>query len=70
MNGAKIGANCIVGAGALVKEGAVVPDNTLVVGSPARHVRTLDAAATKMLAHAAEVYYQRGLDYAANLRTV
>ena len=70
MNGARIGANCIVGAGALVKEGAVVPDNTLVVGSPARHVRSLDEAALRLLASAADVYYQRGLDYAANLRRV
>ena len=36
LNGAKIGKNCIVGAGALVTGGTVVPDNSLVLGSPAK----------------------------------
>jgi carbonic anhydrase/acetyltransferase-like protein (isoleucine patch superfamily) len=70
LNGAKIGSNCIVGAGALVRESGVVPDNTLVVGSPARQVRSTDDAVAKMLAQSADIYYQRGLDYAANLRRV
>ena len=42
LNGAKIGKNCLVGAGALVTEGKEFPDNSLIVGSPARAVRTLD----------------------------
>ena len=41
MNGARIGRNCIVGAGALVTEGKDFPDNSLIVGSPAKVVRTL-----------------------------
>jgi carbonic anhydrase/acetyltransferase-like protein (isoleucine patch superfamily) len=41
MNGAKIGRNCIVGAGALVTEGKEFPDNSLIVGSPAKAIRTL-----------------------------
>jgi carbonic anhydrase/acetyltransferase-like protein (isoleucine patch superfamily) len=41
MNGARIGRNCIVGAGSLVTEGKEFPDNSLIVGSPARVVRTL-----------------------------
>jgi carbonic anhydrase/acetyltransferase-like protein (isoleucine patch superfamily) len=41
MNGARIGRNCIVGAGALVTEGKEFPDNSLIVGSPAKVVRTL-----------------------------
>ena len=39
LNGAKIGRNCLVGAGALVTEGKEFPDNSLIVGSPARVVR-------------------------------
>jgi carbonic anhydrase/acetyltransferase-like protein (isoleucine patch superfamily) len=41
MNGAKIGRNCIVGAGSLVTEGKTFPDNSLIMGSPARAVKTL-----------------------------
>ena len=41
LNGAKIGKNCIVGAGALVTEGKEFPDYSLVVGTPAKLVRTL-----------------------------
>lgn len=41
LNGAKIGANCLIGAKALVTEKMVIPDGSLVVGSPAKVVRTL-----------------------------
>lgn len=36
MNHARIGRNCIIGAGALVTQGTEIPDNSLVIGSPAR----------------------------------
>jgi carbonic anhydrase/acetyltransferase-like protein (isoleucine patch superfamily) len=41
MNGARIGRNCIVGAGSLVTEGKDFPDNSLIMGSPAKVQRTL-----------------------------
>ena len=34
LNGARIGANCLVGANALVTEGKEFPDRSLIVGSP------------------------------------
>ena len=43
LNNAKIGRNCVVGAGAVVTEGKEFPDNSLIVGSPAKAIRTLDA---------------------------
>ncbi len=44
LNGAKIGMHCLVGAGCLVPEGFEVPDNSVVMGVPARIVRqTTDA---------------------------
>lgn len=43
LNNAKIGRNCIVGAGSVVTEGKEFPDNSLIVGSPAKAIRTLDA---------------------------
>ena len=41
MDGAKIGARCIIGAGALVTSGTIIPPGSLVLGSPAKVVRTL-----------------------------
>ncbi len=43
LNHAKIGRNSIVGAGSVVTEGKEFPDNSLIVGSPAKAIRTLDA---------------------------
>ena len=53
LNGAKIGRNCLVGANALVTEGKEFPDNSLIVGAPAKVARTLDekgAGAGRMIA--------------------
>ena len=41
LDGAVIGDHCIIGAGAVVKENAVVPARTMMVGIPAKPVRTL-----------------------------
>src|SRR6476469_8446647 len=41
LTGARIGKGCLVGAGALVTEGKEFPDNSLIIGSPAKAVRTL-----------------------------
>ena len=70
LNGAQIGSNCIVGAGALVSENKTVPDNTLVVGSPARKLRDNDSAAVELIAKAAEIYFQRWQNYAASLKPI
>ena len=37
----RIGRNCLVGAGAIVTEGKEFPDNSLILGSPAKAVREL-----------------------------
>jgi len=41
LDGAQIGPRSIIAAGALVTKGAVIPEGSLVVGSPARVVRSL-----------------------------
>jgi carbonic anhydrase/acetyltransferase-like protein (isoleucine patch superfamily) len=56
LNGAKIGKNCLVGANALVTEGKEFPDNSLIVGAPAKAIRTLDEAAIEGLRRSAENY--------------
>lgn len=44
LNHSIIGRNCLIGACALITEGKVIPDNSLVIGSPGKVVRTLTDA--------------------------
>lgn len=41
LNHAQIGNNCIVGAGSLVTQNKVFPDNSLIMGRPAKVIREL-----------------------------
>jgi carbonic anhydrase/acetyltransferase-like protein (isoleucine patch superfamily) len=70
LNDAKIGRNCIVGAGSVVTEGKEFPDNSLIIGSPARVVRTLDEAAAKRLAHNAEHYVGNARRFARGMKKI
>jgi carbonic anhydrase/acetyltransferase-like protein (isoleucine patch superfamily) len=70
LNGARIGPHSVVGAGALVAEGKEFPDHTLIVGSPARAVRTLDEKAAKLIAEGVDVYVMRWKQYAAQLKPI
>ena len=70
LNNARIGRHCLVGAGALVTEGKEFPDHSLIVGSPARAVRTLDAAAAERLRQSALGYVANARRFAKGLRRV
>ena len=70
LNGARIGKNCLVGAGALVTEGKEFPDGSLIVGTPARVVRTLDEKAMKGIARAADNYVKRWQRYSKGLKRI
>src|SRR5258708_39949465 len=70
LNGAKIGANCLVGAGALVTEGKEFPDNSLIVGSPARAIKTLEGKAAQSVSLASASYVKRWNQYAEGLKRV
>jgi carbonic anhydrase/acetyltransferase-like protein (isoleucine patch superfamily) len=70
MNGAVIGKGCLVGAGALVTEGKQFPDNTLILGSPAKAVRTLAEADIARLGEIAAGYVARGKRYRTELKKI
>jgi len=59
LNGAVIGRNCLVGAGSLVPEGKVYPDNSLILGVPAKVVRELTAEAIQAFQENARDYVER-----------
>ena len=70
LNGARIGRNCLVGAGALVTEGKVFEDNSLIVGAPAKAMRTLDEDAVARLRASAEHYVRNGKRFIEGLSEV
>jgi carbonic anhydrase/acetyltransferase-like protein (isoleucine patch superfamily) len=70
LNGARIGANCIVGANALVTEGKVFPDNSLIMGVPAKALRELDLEAIEGLKRAAAAYVAKWRRYAKHVRLI
>jgi len=56
LNGAKIGRNCLIGANSLVTEGKEIPDGSLVMGSPAKVIKSLTEEQQQGLVKSAETY--------------
>ena len=70
LNGAVIGEGSIIGAGALVTEGKTFPESSLILGSPARLVRTLDPSSREMLLASAAHYAAKARAAATGLRRI
>ncbi len=70
LNGAKIGRNCLVGAGALVTEGKEFPDDSMIVGAPARALKELTPEQIARMRHAAEHYVENSARYRKGLRRI
>jgi carbonic anhydrase/acetyltransferase-like protein (isoleucine patch superfamily) len=70
LNNAVIGKNCLIGAHTLITEGKVIPDNSLVMGSPGRVVRELDAEAISRLSAAAASYVRNWQRYAKGMQWI
>ncbi|MEM7435216.1 MAG: gamma carbonic anhydrase family protein [Myxococcota bacterium] len=64
LNHAKIGKYCMIGANALVTEHQEIPDYSLVLGTPAKVVRTLDDDTAEALERSAAGYVARAHEYA------
>jgi carbonic anhydrase/acetyltransferase-like protein (isoleucine patch superfamily) len=70
LNGVKIGRNCLVGAGAVVTEGKVFPDNSLIVGAPARLIRQVNDKILQLIAESADFYVNNWQRYRKGLRKI
>jgi carbonic anhydrase/acetyltransferase-like protein (isoleucine patch superfamily) len=57
LNNARIGKNCIIGANALVTENKEIPDNSLVIGSPGKIIRSITDEEVKSITKNA-IHYQ------------
>ena len=58
----------IVGAGSVVTEGKEFPENSLIIGSPARVIRTLEPE--QITTVDAEHYQERGPLYSKGLKRI
>lgn len=70
LNNAKIGKNCIIGAKALVTEGKEFPDNSLVMGAPAKVVKTLTDEQAAMIKESAMHYAARCQTFKTGLQKI
>ena len=70
LNGVKIGRHCLVGAGAVVTEGKVFPDNSRIVGAPARAVREVNEKILQLIAESADFYVNNWQRYRKGLKRV
>src|SRR5690606_5722809 len=63
LNRAVIGRDSLVGAGAVVTEGKVFPERSLILGAPAKVVRTLTDEDVAGLHKNAKIYQDRAQQY-------
>ncbi len=70
LNNAKIGEYCVIGANSLVTENMDIPNGSLVMGSPAKVVQTLDETTHKQLLQGAKHYVEKASDYRTNLKPI
>jgi carbonic anhydrase/acetyltransferase-like protein (isoleucine patch superfamily) len=70
LDGAQIGARCVVGAGALVTPGKSFPDDSVIMGAPARVIRATGDKELAMIARGHTSYRARAELYLARLKTL
>jgi carbonic anhydrase/acetyltransferase-like protein (isoleucine patch superfamily) len=70
LNHARIGRNCLVGASALVTEGKEFPDNSLIVGTPAKAIRVLNDDAIERLRWSARHYVDNWKRFAKTMKRI
>ncbi|MBN8455820.1 gamma carbonic anhydrase family protein [Accumulibacter sp.] len=70
LNRAVIGEGCIVGANTLIPEGKVFPDHSLIVGSPGKVVRQLDAEQVARIRLSAAHYVDNWQRYQRELQAI
>ncbi len=70
LNRSKIGANCLIGANSLVAEGKEFPDGSLILGSPARVMRSLDERQMALLKMSSAVYVENQRRFGSGLKRI
>ena len=68
LNGAQVGNNCLIGANTLIAEGKEIPDGSLVMGSPAKIIRTLSEEQQARLVMSAGIYVKNFKRFKAEMQ--
>ena len=70
MNGARIRRGSVVGAGSIITEGKEYPEYSLIIGAPARVVRTLTPEQSAAMNRAAKSYQRNGPRFKNGLKKI
>src|SRR6187402_753634 len=70
LHGCMVGDNSLIGMGATLLNGSKIGDNSMIVGAPARVIRTIDEKMTAMIAKGADIYVRRSQQYAKGLKRI
>ena len=70
MNGARIGRGSVVGAGSVITEGKEFPELSLIIGAPARVIRTLSPEQATAMGRAAKSYAINGPRFKKGLKKI
>lgn len=70
LNGARIGRHCLVGAGAVITERKEFPERSLILGAPAKVVRTLSDEDVARLEKTAAGYAERAALFTRELKRI
>lgn len=70
MNGARIGKGCVVGAGSIITEGKEFSERSLVVGAPAKAIRSLTPEQVSAMTQGAPHYVSNSKRFKAGLKKV
>jgi carbonic anhydrase/acetyltransferase-like protein (isoleucine patch superfamily) len=70
LNRVRVGRHCLIGAHALLTEDQVIPDGSLVVGAPAKVLRSLTEPQRQMLEASAQHYVDNARRYRRELQPV
>lgn len=58
LTGAEIGDDCVIGAGALIPEGKTVPSGSVMMGLPAKNVRSIEERDKERIRETAGAYHE------------
>jgi carbonic anhydrase/acetyltransferase-like protein (isoleucine patch superfamily) len=70
MNGARIRRGSVVGAGSIITEGKEYPEYSLIIGAPARVIRTLTSEQSTAMGRAAKSYVRNGPRFKNGLKKI